>query len=311
MNDAPDPSARRALVVRALTTLAAVAVWWLVAGDSMPAVLDAVARISAPTFLAAVLLGLANNALGAARFRTLLRAYGARLVPSLARALVLYLVGGFFNTALPGNVAGDLLRGRYVERALPGVGVYVVVLVERVLGLAGLLIVAASAALASGRTNGPFLGLVAVFGVASAITLASAPLLAHRLGTRFGGRLEALAAKLPRVRHPARIAAALAYSVLTQVLSAFVAFILLASVAPEVRLVDALAVLPLTLLALYLPTIAGIGARELAFVALLTPLGVGEGEATAASLGLLATQLAIASVGGVVHLVTRRTPPVP
>ena len=52
----------------------------------------------------------------------------------------------------------------------------------------------------------------------------------------------------------------------------------------------------------------GLGARELAYVGLLAPLGVPEGEATAASLGLLATQLVAAALGGLLHVLGRTRP---
>lgn len=293
-------------LVPLVATVIALAAWWLVAGDSLAAVGEAVRRIAPSGFLLGVVLTLANFVVAAARFRTLLRAYGANELPSLATSLRLYLVAHFFNTALPGNIAGDVLRGHLTRAALPGAGSYVVVLVERVFGLAGLLLLTCTVALLHGLARSPSLVSLTAIGVTGALVGATAPFAVKRIGARVGGRLERVTRDLPAVTSKPRLLVALGQSTLAQLLVALAGYAVLVSVAPHVSVWDAIALLPLATLAAYFPTLAGLGARELAYVALLAPLAVTEGEATAASLGLLATQLVAAVLGGALHAAGRR-----
>ena len=96
-------------------------------------------------------------------------------------------------------------------------------------------------------------------------------------------------------------AEALALSVLTQASFSAGACVLVleASGVPDVW--QALAVVPLALLSIYLPTFAGFGTREAAFAFALAPAGVSEVQATAASLAFGAAHLCVALVGGVLH----------
>jgi glycosyltransferase 2 family protein len=278
-----------------------------VAGDTMHGVASALGRISLLAFTTGTALAFVNFIVAAMRFRTLLRAYGATAnVPSLAEAVRLYLVAHFFNTALPGNLVGDVMRGHQVRAALPSGGGYLVVLLERVFGLAALLLLASSIALVRGLATSPWLFTLTVCGFGGAALGAAVPMMARAVGSRVGGRIEQCTRELPVVVSRRGLGLAFIASVATQVLVALAGFAILEGLAPHVSVLDAMALIPLALLATYFPTIAGLGARELAFVALLAPLGVAEAEATAASLGLLGTQLVAAFVGGLLHLVAAR-----
>lgn len=80
----------------------------VVDGASLKSALLHARLVSMLAALAVVALGLG---LGAARWRALMRAYGARTQPPLGEAVRLYFIAIFYNTYLPGGVAGDLLRG--------------------------------------------------------------------------------------------------------------------------------------------------------------------------------------------------------
>jgi uncharacterized membrane protein YbhN (UPF0104 family) len=76
---------------------------------------------------------------GAIRWQFLLRACGFRL--SWWEATRILLIGIFFNTLLPGLIAGDALRAVYLSRRFPEkrAEAVLVVLVERLFGLIGLI----------------------------------------------------------------------------------------------------------------------------------------------------------------------------
>ncbi len=306
-NATPEAQQGKARRVRIVGTCVALCAWWFVAGEAMPEVFAALGRISLGAFVAGTTLAFANFIVAAMRFRTLLRAYGATAnVPSLAEAVRLYLVAHFFNTALPSNLVGDVMRGHRVRAALPSGGGYLVVLIERVFGLAALLLLTSSIALVHGLATSPWLFTLTLCGLGGAVFGAAAPMMARAVGSRIGGRLEAYTRALPVAVSHRGLGLAFVDSLATQVLVALAGFAILTGLAPTVSVFDAMALIPLALLATYFPTVAGLGARELAFVALLAPLGVAEAEATAASLGLLGTQLVAAMVGGVLHLFSTR-----
>ncbi|MBF0441989.1 MAG: flippase-like domain-containing protein [Oligoflexales bacterium] len=78
--------------------------------------------------------------IGSARWRLLLTSAGIRL--SYRRAANLQMTGLFFNTAMPGSVSGDLIKAYYVIRDNHGhakSGAFLSIVLDRLLGLAGLL----------------------------------------------------------------------------------------------------------------------------------------------------------------------------
>lgn len=84
--------------------------------------------------LAVVLLGI-NIGLSALRWIILLRARGFHITPSYGFSL--YLIGIFFNHAIPGSVGGDLVRGYYLVTDYPDrrMDSILSVAIDRILGL--------------------------------------------------------------------------------------------------------------------------------------------------------------------------------
>lgn len=274
----------------------------------------AIARVSPLAVAAACAITAVNLVLGAVRWRVLLAAYGAPRPPRLARLVHAYFVGFFYNTYLPGGVGGDVVRGVVTRAAFAVEGAtaasattasMAVVLVERVLGLSGLLLVVSGTYLLR-----PLPGTEGVLPFSAALLLAAlagVTLLAmgRRLAPRLPSRLRTIAAALPSIERPLPFGAALAMSLVTQALIALTGWVLMASItAGRVTLGDALVLVPLAMAAAYFPfSVGGSGVREAAFVELGTrALGMSEGDALAASLLLWVTQLAIGGAGGVLQL---------
>ena len=76
-----------------------------------------------------------NTALAVWRWIVLLRARGFQI--PFGQGFALYLIGMFFNYALPGSVSGDLVRGYYLVQDYPGrkMDAILSVLIDRILGL--------------------------------------------------------------------------------------------------------------------------------------------------------------------------------
>ena len=297
-------------ILRILGTAAGIAyvAWKVDLGD----VESAISRVAPLAVAAACAITAVNLVLGALRWRVLLAAYGAPRPPRIARLVHAYFVGFFYNTYLPGGVGGDVVRGVVTRSAFGEEGStsatasVAVVLVERVLGLSGLLLVVSGTSLVEPLpgTEGvlPFSAALLVAALSGVALLA----MGRRLAPRLPARLEAIAAALPKIERPLPFGAALGMSLVTQALIALTGWVLLASItAGEVTLGDALVLVPLAMAAVYFPfSVGGSGVREAAFVALGTrALGMSEGDALAASLLLWITQLAVGGVGGVLSLV--------
>jgi uncharacterized membrane protein YbhN (UPF0104 family) len=288
-------------LLRLGATAAALGVWWWIARVSVPELLQALVRIAPTAALVALGLTFANLGVGAIRWQILMRAYGAVWVPPVAVLGRAYLVGMFFNTFLPANVGGDVLRAHLTRKAFPRVpGAYLIVLIERVFGLAGLFLLASTVLLLH-----PIPGVdtwLAVSCLLLALAGAASPLLARPFGRLLPWRLRELASNMPSVRVPRLLLLVLALSVCTQTVVALIGHSLIDSLWPAVTLADSLVLIPVALIATYLPTIAGLGAREAAFVVLFGTVGVPEADATAASLAMLAVYLVVALTGGLVHV---------
>ncbi len=287
--------------------VAAGALTWTLSRVSLREMARAAARVSVFAALASVGLTFFALLLAGLRSRVFLRAYGAENPPSVRSLARLHLIGLFYNTFLPGNVGGDVVRA-HATRAVfgGGAGAYMVVGIERVFGLAGLLTLTASVLAVHPVFGVRHLGVLSVVGLCGAVAAVLAPFVGRKL-TFLPGPLGRLAGTLPVVRRPVGILGGFLLSLCTQTTVAMLGHVLIASIHPSVRVADSLVLVPLAAVAAYFPaTVAGIGVREAAFVGLFAAVGVPRADATAASLAFLASQLVVALVGGLVHLLERR-----
>ncbi len=265
--------------------------------------LDATLRIDPRAVGAAVAFGFLGLVVGALRWSVLLRAYGATSVPSVWFLTRVYFVGIFYNTFLPANVGGDILRGYVTRRSFDGAaGAYLIVLVERVFGLAGLFLLGATAVLLRPLELAVDSRLIGLAGLVLSFGAFLGPTLGRRLGPWVPGPPGRLLTSLPMVQRPTLLVPVLLLSMTTQLMVAVSGHVLLRSLSADVELLESLVLVPLAMISLYLPTIAGLGVREAAFVVLFGEVGVSAADATVASLGLFTSQLVVALVGGAWHL---------
>jgi uncharacterized membrane protein YbhN (UPF0104 family) len=177
-----------------------------------------------------------------------------------------------------------------------------VVFVERVCGFAGLLVLAALATLASPLGNRLVL-IYSGIGLCAALAAVLAVALGPRVSARLPARLGKLAASLPLIEHPAPMAWALLLSVVIHMAVAMTGFMVIESLAPQITFTEGMAVFPLGTLAAFFPlTVAGAGARDTALVILLGNLGVSRADALATSLSMLACNVVVSAIGGLIQL---------
>ncbi len=284
------PTALRVVVVGAIA-------WWLWARADLESLGGAVRRLEITTLAVCLALGLANLALAGVRWRFLMRAFGARPLPSAGLLIRLTAVGLFYNTYVPGSVGGDVVRGVVSRRNFDTAAAsYLVVVCERLIGLSALAVVfLAGVALAPPlidlRSVAPWIGGLLLIGVAVLVA------------ARVSGRLAALWSQIPRIDDMGGLWAAFAISFVGHGLNIAIFWTFAQALHLGVGLTTLMVVAPLAFVAAVVPlAIAGIGPREAALVGLLGLAGVGEGEALALSLGYAAVLLVVAGVGGVLQL---------
>ncbi|MBK8256327.1 MAG: flippase-like domain-containing protein [Polyangiaceae bacterium] len=266
---------------------------------------DALGRLSAAPVTVAISLTLFNLVLAGLRWRVLLAAYGAKSAPSLAFLARAQIVGHFYNTFVPGNVTGDVLRAHATRTSFDGpLGSYMVVGIERFFGLAGLFTLGAASLLIHPLPGVMRADLLALLAAGTAFAIVLIPILGRRLGRFLPGKIGGWAGNLPAPARPALLGVVLAMSIVTHTLVALTGHVLIDAVAPQVAPSESMVLVPLAMVATYVPfSVAGLGVREAAFVFLFGRVGVDKADATAASLAFLAVYSIVAAMGGLLHLV--------
>lgn len=288
---------------------------WLSRRVTVSDVADRIARIGWGGLSMSLACAFGAYWLGAWRWAVLLRAYGARSLPSLVTLFRFHLIGGWF-ALLPSGLAGDAVRGFRVREHVPDLAAsYTAIAVERICGFVGLLIIAVSAALLGGagrqdqvlRTLEVFVGLGLVLGTGALLG-------PYLVATR--PRLRGLLARIPVaggviVRIPpaksiAGPAFAVLLSIVIQGLAVGMVGALAHPLAPSVSALAFAAVVPFILLFTFFPvTPGGFGQREVVCTYFLGLVGVAAGESVATALLTFVTLSVPAVAGGVLYLTER------
>jgi uncharacterized membrane protein YbhN (UPF0104 family) len=291
---------------------------YLIAVVNVDSLSGALARTSIRTVVIALAAISSSLVVGAVRWRALMTAYGASAPPSLLTAVRLYFVAAFYNTYLPGGVAGDVVRGVVVRDSFRGGGTteaIAVVFVERVLGLLGVFTLAAAGLVLVGPrlTTTWTLWWLSAAGAGGAVIAVLMLPLGRQVAPYLPRRLAAIAGRLPVVSGRRYFAAAALLSLVTQLMTVVTGWLFLREVHPAATFSDALFIVPLAAATGVLPiTVAGLGAREAVFVNLCRQLlGMSAADGLAAALLIWATTLMTGVIGGILQLVRPLSHPVP
>lgn len=245
-----------------------------------------------PSLLVLNLMVFALCALASAlRWLLLLRTVDT-FVP-FGKGIGLQLVGLFFNVATPGNVGGDLVKAVMVAREEPSgkrAGIFVVPLIERLIGLVGLLAMAALLLPISSYESRSLANSVLVLAAGSLIAPTLVMLLirwrGQRMVTRLGGssRLARLVSKVLEAlilmaRNPVQVVWALLLSMFVHGIGMAYFWLLVEVVSGQSTSLGTVAsVFPLGNLVLVVPiTPSGFGIGHLAFEELMLANGLHSG----------------------------------
>jgi glycosyltransferase 2 family protein len=307
--------------------VAGLLIWWLIASGTLD--LSALRIfLDRPMLLVAnVAIFTFTNVLAAFRWRLLLRLAGVHV--SAYRALTLQWVGAFFNVVVPGNIGGDVLRSIYVARDLPPgqrATVFAVTFLDRIIALAGLVVVAAALTFAPNAAawgDPRFHQVATAIAVLVVLTLV-VPIVGLVLVRRSSSWIDRWTESRSWVARTARQLVAAARLVATRPDGLFVALVLAVVIhivgiiwftelattitARDISVMSMASVYPLGMLTTLLPiSYAGFGVGHLAFEQLFTMVGL-HGGATVINVYLVGLT-APCIVGVIPYLMLRREPP--
>jgi uncharacterized membrane protein YbhN (UPF0104 family) len=269
---------------------------------------DAFAAVSLAAILGSIAFIAGGMVLAAVRWRITLRAYGAQSRPNLRTASRLYFIAVFYNTFLPGAVAGDVVRGVVTRDSFREHGTtraLAVVLVERLLGLfAVFALILVGVAVAGDALGDRSLWWVSLLGGACSLAALLVLPLGRRIARFLPRPLAGIAGRLPAVVRRLDFAAAALLSLATQLAAVIAGWLVLRELRPGITLGTALLIIPAAAATAFLPfTVGGTGAREAAFVFLCGKvLGMSSDDAVVASLLIWLATLVVGAFGGVLTL---------
>ncbi|MDD4873179.1 MAG: lysylphosphatidylglycerol synthase transmembrane domain-containing protein [Kiritimatiellae bacterium] len=255
------------------------------------------------------------------RWVILLKAQNVHL--TFPRTLILYFIGHFFSSFMPGATSGDLIKAIYVAREVPDKKTEVVstVFIDRIIGLVALIILSIAIMitrlkffLAYKETRVALVFNLVLLG----ITLAGSFIVFKRnllekwsffskleQKTRLGKIItKAYNAFHVCINYPGVLRNTIVLSLLNHVIFIGVAFFFGLSLKVQLNYVDYLTVFPVINAIAALPiTPGGLGMREGAAIFLLGALNIPSATALALSLLVYLSTLFWALVGGVVYIV--------
>ena len=291
-----------------------VPIYWIVRRVDLRATLREAMTIGWPTLAAALGVSMAGIVAGAIRWRVLIRAYGAERLPAVLTLLRHCFVAFYYNV-LPTGLAGDVLRGYRVRAFLDIPRSYTVIVVERLAGLTGLLLLAAGAML-----FGPLLGASLVIraldvGIAVAVCCAVAfvalPYAASRAASWRSTLARApliggLLLKVPPARRPSGVLTAIVLSLLTQGSAVLFTYLIAHRLSPDTTLLQVARVVPYVILLAWIPiTPLGVGQRDFLVVYFFGRVGLHPETALALSLVQFGLGVVVIVAGGIWHLCER------
>lgn len=276
------------------------------------AVIRVLAHVRWAGVVAAQALFIAGIFIRAYRWQTLLQGLDVR-VP-LRSLSALYFVGAFFNTVLPSGFGGDAVKAAELSHTSgrPGAAVGTVV-IDRFLGIVALLAMGVAALLLAGDWVNPWLTrTITLLFVASLVGywLLRQRWLMQRLGRLVPQRLGRLVEKPSRALYEGlqgysrrTLAAAFLVSLVFNITWIGVNLALGWALGIQATLAQYLVFVPLVSLSLLIPSVGGLGVRELTYVGLFGLVGVPQEQAFALGILVYAVTVLTGLIGGVIYLV--------
>jgi len=274
------------------------------------ALFDQMARVRVGYFLAATMLYMGSQMVGAVRWRYLARMLA--LYGSVFEFIVYFFVGVFTNLFVPGLVGGDAARSLYLGRRKGHIGrAAASVAADRLTGLMALFWFAATCAATFGRTILPRAMMIPLIlvGAAALVFYVAMPLVLRAIEI-MPARFSHLSATLaPYLGQPVALLPAIGISLILHSSQVVCQYLLALSLGLSIPFWFFLICVPTTNFFAAMPiTLSGLGVREGLYIYLFSLVGVPKTEAVA--LGLLWFTIVIISglCGAAAFMVAKTAP---
>jgi glycosyltransferase 2 family protein len=277
-------------------------------------------QASLPWLLVALVIYFAHVLASTWRWRVLLDAQSVHVPRTLL--LSSYLVAIFFNNFLPSNIGGDVIRiTDTAPRARSKTLATTVILVDRGLGVLGLVLVAAIAATIVGQLQGHvpspiwpvWLWTAFIVAIAVAVPLIWAPTLFGRLlkpviainPAWIGERIEKLTAALQRFRdRPGALAECFVGALCVQALLIAYHLAVVFALHIPIGIWDLAVIVPISFVVQMVPvSLNGFGVREATFSLYFTRVGLPMQSGVLVSLGATVVMMIFSLSGAALYLV--------
>jgi uncharacterized membrane protein YbhN (UPF0104 family) len=282
---------------------------WFAWQTNWPKVGEIGERLRPELWLAAAAVLVVAQLLSAVRWRQLAVPLGFER--SLPVMVGYYFIGMYFNLMLPTSVGGDVVRAWYLDgRSGRRMRAFITVFLDRLCGLWVLLALGCAGVLLSPlAVPGWISASVLTFAAGGMLSVALLPLLVRhrtRAPWKFRTALEALAA-LPSAR---ALLWPILLSIGVQAANVVIVWLLGEAIGAPVPPSYYWILVPLVSLLTLLPSINGMGVREVSMALLLAPLGVASEDAGLLAFSWFAVAAAVSLLGGLVYLFGRFERPV-
>ncbi len=277
--------------------------------------LEMIGRANLGMMGVAVGLLLAERILSVSKWILLLRAKGSSI--TFWRLLVINYVGGFWGLVLPSSVSADIVRGYYLSKSTANVSLAVTsMVIDRLMGALTLVLLGCVSAWMVGDTFGMAHARLIAAGVGGGCALAIALLFhnrfVHWVDRRFVQRLGErkvihlvrrwVAACLQYRQYPQTLVISFLLTLFVQMLRILVFYAVAVGFGVHVSVTYYFIFVPLIMLLIMLPSINGIGIREVSFVTFFAQAGVPEAQGFAVSIVVSVLTTLMTAVGGLVYM---------
>lgn len=273
-----------------------------------------------PLLCAGVLLFSVCLALCNWRWKILLAAQGINM--TFRRTMMLYFIGQFFSSFMPGATSGDLFKAIYIakESGSQKTEAVATVFIDRIIGLLALILLTSVVTvlrldffLSTPQTKGVMIfNIILLLGMGFGLALVfgqnifeKIPLFRKLEGKTALGKIISKLYKAFQIciKNPSVLAKTIGLSLLNHVVFIFCAIFIARSIGVSVSVIDFLTVFPIINAVAAIPlTPGGLGTRDAAAVFMLGLLDVAEPMALSISILVYLATIFWSFVGGVVYL---------
>lgn len=297
---------------RALVSIGLIFALIYIIRDSLPGMITALKRASPALFILSALVYLAAMIIISFRLRILLSLQGVKL--AAADVFRLNLIGCFFSSFLPTSVGGDVVKAFYISKeAGRSTQAYTSVFIDRFFGMFTVFLIALTTLILTKDPSGLRLTWLLAALIGASLLLISV-LFNKKLAKNFSFPIMFLMpAKIKNEirnvynavhnykNHKREIFDCFALSVIGQIVAFSAACLLALGVRSYMPIGLALLVMPVSSIVSMLPSINGIGPREMSIVLMLKPF-TGESAAGAIAILWLGLVLLTALLGGIAYM---------